>query len=278
MEKGNSKSTTIEDVKNVLTKALVEAGKIQREHFLKDHNIEIKESISSIVTEVDFLCDKVITEIIISSFPEHNVLTEESGFRDHGSEYTWVVDPLDGTSNFASGISWFGILIAVFKNSRPFMAGAYLPIDNLLYFAESGKGAFLNGQRLKLGDMSLRNSLVAFGTDYTTDSNFQEFGINMFRWLITNTRNVRSTNSLVDWMLAAEGKMGAVVNMFTKIWDIAAPWLIIREAGGAFEHLTEPELTFTISNDTLATNYAVVAGTSGNVAEIKRVSSSLLNS
>ena len=86
--------------------------------------------------------------MIRRGFPGHNIISEEAGYIDNNSEYTWVIDPLDGTSNFASGIPWFGVLITLFKKNEPIMAGAYLPVQDILYFAEAGKGAFRNGQPL----------------------------------------------------------------------------------------------------------------------------------
>lgn len=247
-------------MKTLLSKALTEAGKIQKEYFRKKLSFEQKESISSIVTEVDLMCDKIITGLILQQFPNHNILTEEGGLLNNNSEFTWVIDPLDGTSNFAAGIPWFGVLIAVFKHDQPVLAGAYLPIDDLLYLAETGKGAFLNGVKLEIPVCELKNSLSGFAIDYTDDAAFVDLGMEWYRFLIKNTRNVRSTNSLVDLMLVAEGRLGLAVNLFTKIWDIAAPWLIIREAGGQLKHLTDSELIFDLSNEGLMKNYPVIAG------------------
>ncbi len=258
-------------MKNVLIKALHEAGRIQRENFNKAHHIEEKESISSIVTEVDFLCDKIITDIIRQEFPLHNFLTEESGLTNNHSRYTWVIDPLDGTSNFAAGVPWFGVLIALFENDLPVLAGAYLPITDQLYIAEAGKGAFLNNRKLVIEDINLKNALFAFSIDYSDDNAFLEKGLDLYRHIIKNARNIRSTNSLVDFMMVAEGKFGGAVNLFTKIWDIAAPWLIIREAGGELKQLFETELSFDLSERGLVKNYPVIAGSFSILAELKNI-------
>jgi myo-inositol-1(or 4)-monophosphatase len=251
---------TTAKIKEVLLRAIRSAGQIQRDNFQSTVNYKVKESISSIVTDVDISCDKTIMEIISGALPAHNILTEEHGLINHNSEYTWVVDPLDGTSNFAAGIPWFGVLIAVFRGNTPIMGGAYLPMEDLLYFAEEGKGAFVNSEKLAIPESKLKNSLVAFGIDYTENAEYLEFGLNCYHWLIKNTRNIRSTNSLVDWTLLTEGKLGATVNLFTKIWDIAAPWIIIKEAGGELKHLTEAELIFDLSENGLSKNYPVMAG------------------
>lgn len=256
-------------MKSILIDALYEAGKIQKENFKKAVTIELKESISSIVTEVDMICDKIIVETIRREFPSHNILTEESGLTFNQSKYTWVIDPLDGTSNFAAGIPWFGILIALFENNQPIMAGAYLPIEDSLYFAESGKGAFVNGKRLVIDNAKLKNSLFGFAIDYTDDVDFLEYGMKLYRFLIRNTRNIRCTNSLVDLIMVADGRIGGTINMHTKIWDIAAPWLIIKEAGGILKHLINGELEFDLNESGICKNYPIMAGSVSILGEFE---------
>jgi len=247
-------------MKELLFRILREAGQAQKESFRKTHSIDIKESISSIVTEVDLRCDQIISDAIRREFPTNNILTEESGLTDNRSRFTWVIDPLDGTSNFAAGIPWFGILIALFENDLPILAGAYLPMDDLLYFAESGKGSSLNGKSLQIEHAVLRDSLVGFAIDYTEDAGFLNYGMNLYQLLILNARNVRCTNSLVDLMMVADGSMGGSINMCTKIWDIAAPWLIIREAGGTMKDVYNQELKFELGEKHILQNYSIMAG------------------
>ena len=255
-------------MKEVLIAALKEAGKIQLEYFNKVHRVEEKESISSIVTEVDLLCDKQIQEIIKKEFADHNLLTEESGLIVNSSDFTWVIDPLDGTSNYAAGLPWFGVLIALFDGNRPVLGGAYLPATNQLYVAEVGKGAYLNGKQLHIDEVKMKNSLFAFSTDYTTDFEFHEMGMKLFSYLLEQVRNIRSTNSLVDHLMVAEGKFGGAVNMFTHIWDIAAPYLIIKEAGGEMSLLNGEEILFDLSDGGFHTNYPVIAGATNIVDEM----------
>ena len=120
-------------MKELLIECLKRAGKIQLSRFHNIDKISRKESISSIVTEVDLECDKEITGIIQEGFPDHNLLSEETGLRINDSEFTWIIDPLDGTSNYAAGLPWFGVLIAVMKGNIPYMAGAYIPFADKLY-------------------------------------------------------------------------------------------------------------------------------------------------
>ncbi len=150
--------------------ALKAAGEELMGHFGKVTGYKEKESQSSIVTAADLKSDAVISGVIGERFPGHNILSEESGFSNRGSEFTWVIDPLDGTSNFASSIPWFGILIALFESNTPVIGGAYLPVTDQLYLAEKGKGATLNGKRFRMAPANgLRNSLFSFNVDFTSD-------------------------------------------------------------------------------------------------------------
>ena len=259
-------------MKDTLIYALDVSGKILLEYFNKPLEAKIKESQSSIVTEADIASDSMITGIIRERFPEHNLISEESGFTDNNSEYTWVIDPLDGTSNFASGIPWFGVLISLFKGNTPIMGGAHLPVQDTTYFAEKGKGAFRNGKPLpKLKNRDLKDSLFAFCVDYTDDMEFLNRGIEIYKYIVKGSRNIRSTNSLIDFIYVAEGKFGGVLNLYTKVWDISGLGLIITEAGGIIQNIDGNDLKFSICKELIAENFPVIAG-SGQIVESLRQS------
>jgi myo-inositol-1(or 4)-monophosphatase len=247
-------------MKDTLIEALNLSGDLLMRYFNKPLSHKVKESQSSIVTEADFASDKAIKELIHKRFPEHNLISEETGFTNNDSEYTWVVDPLDGTSNFAAGITWFGILITIFKGSEPVMAGAHLPAWNAMYYAEKGKGAFRNGEKLpELKDTVLRNSLFAFCVDYTDDIAFLEKGMNIYRYLVRNCRNIRTTNCLIDFIHVAEGKFGGVLNLNTRIWDICGLGLIIREVGGIMQLANTLPVHYDLKEGVSETNFPVIA-------------------
>ena len=247
-------------MKELLQKCLKAAGKIQKDHFEGIKMISHKENISNIVTEVDFECNSTIVQMIVKEHPDHNLLTEEEGWINNQSAYTWVVDPLDGTSNYVAWIPWFGVLIALLKDNEPVLGGAYLPIQNDLYFAEKGKGAYKNGGKLKITDKRLSNSLSACSTDFNEDQQALDKAISYYGFLVNNSRNIRSTNSLLDFLYVAENKYGCCVNMFTHIWDIAAPFMIIKEAGGSFQGQANHEIDYSIDEKILVKNYPVIAG------------------
>jgi len=254
---------------DTLLEALNRAGEIQKKKFRKSLSVSLKESASSIVTEVDIACEKVIFNTIRKSFPEHNLIGEESGFINNRSDFTWIVDPLDGTSNFAAGIPWFGILIALFENNAPVLAGSLIPLENSLCIATRGGGTWINGKRIRMKDQSLSSSLIAFSMDFTEDEKLLARGMNYYQFLLKNARNVRTTNSLIDFQYVVEGKLGGCINLFTKLWDIAASFLILKEAGGTMTGLDGKETEFELNTAGISRTYPVAAGSPAMIRQLK---------
>lgn len=256
-------------MKEALTTALKTAGAELLKVFGTQIKSTQKESQSSIVTKADLKSDALIVRILSDRYPDHNILSEEGGFRNRGSEYTWVIDPLDGTSNFASAIPWFGVLIALFRNSTPVLGGAYLPVTDQLFIAEKGKGVFMNGVQFNLDkNKTLKNSLVAFAVDYTDNAEELENSMSIYRNLVLSARNIRATNCLIDFLNVAEGKFGACINLFTKIWDIAPLGLIISEAGGKLKDISGSDINYVFDGGTMERNFPVMAGSESIIAEI----------
>ena len=247
-------------MKKTMHTALHEGGKILLENFGKITNYEVKESQSSIVTKTDVDSEKKIMEVIGQSFPQHNTLGEETGFQNRNSEYTWIVDPIDGTSNFAVGLPWFGVIICVLKGWKPMMAGCFLPVQDEIYFAEKGKGASLNETPISVSpETNLKNVLAVYSLDYSDEPGKTEKEAQLMGRLVHRVRNLRSTNSLLDFCYLASGKLGACINQTTKIWDIAAPGLIIEEAGGKVTDLQGNRFDFSLNEHNYGRNFEIVA-------------------
>jgi len=243
-----------------ITNALQKAGEVLMKHFGKVANIKVKENLSSVVSEADVESEKAIIDLITKDFPDQNIISEERGYNWKGSKFTWIVDPLDGTSNFVAGLPWFGILIAVMKDNLPVAAGAYLPVNKQLYYAEKDMKARLNGEIIQVTrSHELKDVLVAYSLDFYPDLNDTLAETNIIAGLVRNARNVRSTNCLLDLCYTADGRMGAAINQREKIWDITAPWLIIKEAGGIITDLAGNELNFSLSEKDYGKDYPVVA-------------------
>jgi len=245
--------------KKTILSALKMAGRIHIQYFGNVHEIYQKGDPSQIVTKVDLESEQVIIETIKKKFPDHQIISEENGFSFADSEYTWIIDPLDGTSNYTSGIHWFGIMISVLKAMKPIVAAISLPLSKSFYFAELNAGAFLNNQRIKVSpDKELRDTLVAYSLDYSEEKKKFDRDISIFSSIVKHSRNVRSTNSLVDYCYTAEGKFGACINLTNKIWDIAAPMLLIKEAGGIVTDIEGNDLDLTIDQSNYSKEFACV--------------------
>ena len=252
---GNASTKSIQ--KNLLD-WVVGAGDILRGYFGKITNPRRKEDASSVVCDADLASEKYILEQLRAEFPDHNIIAEESGLVWKDAEYTWVIDPLDGTSNFVAGIPWFGVMIGVLRDSKPVLGAMYLPIEKTLYFAEAGQGAYRNRDRVQVtSETDLQNLLCAFGFDPTPDLSSRKNVEMLFR-VSGAFRNVRTTNSLVDFCYTTDGRFGGCINLKTKIWDIAAASIILPEAGGKLTYVDGRELAFELDEQIIQKEFAVL--------------------
>lgn len=248
---------------NTVIRALKSSGKILLHNFSKQNAVYTKKDQSNVATEIDLQSESNIHSIITAKFPSHSILSEESGFCDNGSEYLWVVDPLDGTSNYVSRIPWFGINIAVLKNGEVIIGGIYLPFDNLLYLATNTDKSTVNNKLIHVSKgKDLTKILLAYSLDYSEDSEKTTREANIIKKLVRNVRNLRSTNSLIDLCYTADGRFGGCINQTEMIWDIAAASLIIQQAGGLITDVNGKELNFGINQHNYLQNYTHLASNS----------------
>lgn len=251
-----------------------EAGRSLLETFGTSEVIDKKGDISNVVTAADSRSEELIVRGIRKAFPSHSIIAEETGCDLRGSPFTWVVDPLDGTSNYAAGVPWFGVLISVLKDKVPIVGVMYLPVTGDLYSAESGAGAFRNGRRISVTrEQRLENVLWAYGMDGGGSEEQATRNVLLLAKLLGRVRNIRASNSLVDPAYTADGRLGGMLNQSTRLWDIAAPMLIVQEAGGLYTDLVGQALDLDISHTAADREYAVLAGAPevhGSVAAIVR--------
>lgn len=224
------------DYKDFLTEVLNNASNIARSNFGKVSGIVKTGDSNQVLTQTDIEIGKLIVSSISKSFPSHNIIDEEAGIIDNKSSYTWVVDPIDGTSNFANGIPTYGILVGLLDKNIPIVGGVSMPEFSEIYFAEKGKGAYCNGEKLKVSTENiLINALVAYGIDgHQENPRLTGDECALLSKIIVQIRNLRSSNSVFDYMMVAKGKYGAYLSRTSKIWDNVAPQLIIEEAGGIY--------------------------------------------
>lgn len=249
-----------------------QAGVSLMETFGASHRVEWKGDHSNVVTAADTRSERLIVQGIRERFPGHSIIAEETGCDLRPSDYTWVVDPLDGTSNYTAAIPWFGVLIGLLHGDVPIGAVIHLPATGELYTAESGAGAWRNGQRISVTrEAALSNVLWAYGVDGGSGEHEVGRQAVLLGHLVRHVRNVRATNSLVDVALTADGRLGGLLNWNTRLWDIAAPMLIIREAGGVYTDVHGDALRLDLSSSACDREYAVLAGAPALHREVVRL-------
>lgn len=243
-------------------RTLKEAGDICMKGFGRVKQISLKSDQSDVVTESDIASEKTIISRIKRAYPHDTIIAEETGFHERDSSRCWIIDPIDGSSNYAAGIPWFGIMIARLENWIVTASGVFLPAMHELYFAEKDNGTYLNGHRIHVtGESSLANTLVAYGIDYADDTAKTDREVEVIRNIVRASRDLRSTNSVVDDCYVASGRMGASINQNNMIWDVAAPSLIVEEAGGVYCDITGAPLTYEVGQETYKKNFTSVATT-----------------
>jgi myo-inositol-1(or 4)-monophosphatase len=246
-------------MKDTMMECARKAGALLLEHFGRVRQVRIKENQSSVVTEADLASEALILDILTRRFPDHGVLGEEGGHLRRGARFTWVIDPLDGTSNFAAGLPWFGVMIALLDDSAPQLGVMYLPVEDRLYLAERGAGATCNGQPVRVTESTdLSRLLCAYALDPSMDPGLVAEQATLLGLLVQRARNVRATNSLVDFACTIDGRLGACLNHNTKLWDIAAASLVMEEAGGAITDLRGQPLRLDLGPEATTRNYAVL--------------------
>jgi myo-inositol-1(or 4)-monophosphatase len=219
--------------------AAVNAGAHQLKSFFnKKFTISHKEGVNNLVTEADFASDRAIRSIIRNAFPEDGIVSEESSEKEADSQYKWIIDPIDGTVNFANGIPLCCVSIGLEYNGSMLMGAVYNPLMEEFYFAEKDKGATLNGSKISVSSKSrLITSCLVTGFPYTYLE--QEYGpIEVFAKLIRKGIPVRRLGSAaMDLCWVAAGRFDGFYEHELHAWDSAAGFLIVEEAGGKVTNL-----------------------------------------
>jgi len=220
-------------LKHVLMNAAQEAAAIMKEYSVKTFAISNKEGINNLVTEVDHKCEEIIFAIIKKNYPDHHILSEESGEIVQDSNYKWIIDPIDGTVNFANRIPVCCVSIGVEVNGKMEMGVVYNPFINELFFAQRGYGATLNDQRIHVSKTTeLVKSCIATGFPYTY-LDMPNGPLEVFSKFIRKGVPMRRLGSAaIDMCYVAAGRFDGFYEHKLNAWDSAAGFLIIEEAGG----------------------------------------------
>ncbi|WP_305150312.1 inositol monophosphatase family protein [uncultured Duncaniella sp.] len=211
------------------------AGKTAMRYFRHNDRMKMHNKLndSDIVTTADNECESYIKEFIKSHYPSHSILSEESGETQGIATYRWVIDPIDGTTNFFSGIPLWGISIGVELNGETVIGVVYLPATDELFYAEKGKGAFLNGKRIHVSDQSkLSRSVISTGFPVDKDSN-PDNNLDNLAAVLPLVRDIRRLGAATaDICYTAAGFLGGYWELNLHEWDVNAGLLILTEAGG----------------------------------------------
>ena len=207
------------------------AGQVIRERFLTEKEISFKGR-SDIVTDVDLAAEKIILDLVRAEYPQFSILSEESNPIETGSPYTWVIDPIDGTRNFAEGIPHFCVVVALARGSDIAVGVTYDPIKDETFTAELGRGAFLNGAPLAVSErQEIAQCLLGFDLGYVD----QKAGtaLDMVRSLWPGFQTMRLMgSSALGMAYAAAGRIDLYFHHSLSPWDSASGLLLAREAGG----------------------------------------------
>lgn len=226
-------------MKNTLIKAAVESGKILRENFGGIYKISSKEVLSNLVTEIDKKSEEKIFEIIKKDFPGHYILSEEAGALKQESDFKWIIDPIDGTVNYAHSIPLTCVSIAVEKKGEIIMGVVFNPISGEFFFSEKGSGSYLNDEKISVSDCSdLRRSLLVTGFPYDSSS-YKPDPVSVFKKFIMKDIPIRRLGSAaLDLCWTACGRFEGFWEYNLNAWDVAAGYLILTEAGGIVTNLS----------------------------------------
>jgi myo-inositol-1(or 4)-monophosphatase len=222
----------VSDILQIVEVIIRQAGTVLLEGYGNVRHIQQK-GVIDLVTEFDKRSEEVIISSLQQEFPEHAILAEESGHNHTVSEYQWVIDPLDGTTNFAHGLPIFSVSIALLKNNSPILGVVYDPLRNEMFSAEVGDGASLNHNPIHVSPRTdLGQAVISTGFPYDLRVNPRN-NLAQFVQFQLRTQAVRHLGSAaLDCSWTAMGRLDGYWEFGVKPWDVAAGALIVREAGG----------------------------------------------
>lgn len=219
----------------VAKKLAHDAGKMALKYQQKGFNVEIKDgNPNNLVTDVDKSVDEFIVKTIRSNFPDHSILSEESGTIDGPGEYKWIIDPIDGTTNFAHGIPIFAISIAITFKGKPIIGVVEVPGLKESYWAQEGRGAYVGMKPIQVSKVhDYKRALLGTGFPYDREGPRYKKTLDLFDHFYRESMGMRRSGSAaLDLCFLACGRYDAFFEYDLKPWDIAAGKIIVEEAGG----------------------------------------------
>jgi myo-inositol-1(or 4)-monophosphatase len=210
------------------------AGSIINRAALDGSPLEVKaKRANDFVTKVDRAAEEAIIDTVRRAYPEHGFLAEESGQSEGGAEYRWIIDPLDGTTNFIHGFPQYCVSIAVEQRGALAHAVIYDPVKNELFTASKGRGAFLNDRRIRVSKcVRLADALVGTGFPFREGARIDLYSSQLRKIMLKSAGVRRAGAAALDLAYVACGRLDAFWELGLSPWDMAAGALMIQEAGG----------------------------------------------
>jgi len=229
------------------------AGAIQKENLDKCYKMEFKGP-SDIVTEVDVACEKAIISHLEKKFPDHSFLGEEGGETRPGSDHLWIIDPLDGTTNFSHGYPRFCTSIGLSVEGELAVGVIYAPMTDELFTAVRGGGAFRNGEAIKVSDTAeAKHALACTGLSYQQGKELLPL-LDIYLRVLPRVQSMRRDGcAALDFCMVATGNFDLFWELTLNAWDVAAGALLVEEAGGKWSGLDGKPIDV-FSKQMLATN------------------------
>lgn len=208
------------------------AGQLQRQRLMLPHDIVFKGE-SDLVTEVDRGCEELIAGSIMERYPDHDIIAEENVYPQTHSSHRWIIDPLDGTTNYAHGFPWFAVSIALEIDGDVTAGVVYHTMMDEMFTAVRGEGAFLNGERIRVSARTpLKNALLATGFPYDKSWDGENNFANFERFQMASRAVRRAGAAALDLAYVAAGRLDGFWECRLNPWDVAAGSLLVKEAGG----------------------------------------------
>jgi myo-inositol-1(or 4)-monophosphatase len=224
---------------NIAVKAARRAGAIINRASQDIGTLTVKsKNFNDFVSEVDIAAERAIIDTLKDAYPTHGFLGEESGSTSNESDYIWIIDPLDGTTNFLHNFPQYCVSIALQHKGEITQAVIYEPNRNDLYTATKGRGAFLNDKRIRVSKCDkLQESLIGTGFPFRDFKHLDTY-MSMFKSMLQKTTGIRRPGSAaLDLAYVANGSLDGFWEIGLSPWDIAAGGLLVREAGGIISNL-----------------------------------------
>ena len=252
---------------------LEEASAVARDKFGSVTAVTKAADNNQVLTEADLAIGKLLIRSIQNAYPGDSIIDEEAGVIDKKSDYVWVIDPIDGTSNFAQGVPLYGIMVGLLQRGEPVAGAVTLPAFSEICVAEKGGGAWCNNQKLRVStQVRLRSALVAYGVDaHPEDPDFTRKECSLLAEIILSVRNIRSSNSVFDAVMVAKGRYGAVLNRTSRIWDNVAQHVLIQEAGGIYTDFFGKSVDYSTPLTKVGLNFSFCAAAPGLHNELQKI-------